>query len=67
VRANAATLLRLTVANGDRVIVKQGEGSAKLIAELDATVADGCVRIAAAHADTAALGAMFGAVTVEKA
>jgi NADH-quinone oxidoreductase subunit G len=67
VRANATTLSRLTVVDGDRVIVKQGEGSAKLIAELDATVADGCVRIAAAHADTAALGAMFGAVTVEKA
>jgi NADH-quinone oxidoreductase subunit G len=65
-RANAATLSQLGVAAGERVRVKAA-GSAQLLAELDSTVANGCVRIAAAHADTAGLGAMFGAVTVEKA
>ena len=34
-----------------------------LPAREDATLADGAVRIAAGHPDTAALGAMFGAVT----
>jgi NADH-quinone oxidoreductase subunit G len=66
-RANTATLSTVGVADGERVIVKQGEGRAQLRVELDATVAAGCVRIAAAHVDTAALGAMFGTVTVERA
>ena len=65
-RANAVTLVKLGVADGDKVRVKQGDGSAQIPAELDTTVADGCVRVAAAHRDTASLGAMFGAVSVEK-
>jgi hypothetical protein len=34
---------------------------------VDTGLADGCVRIAAGHADTADLGPMFGTVTVEHA
>jgi NADH-quinone oxidoreductase subunit G len=67
VRANAATLARLGLDCGDSVVVKAGEGIAKLKAELDATAANGCVRVAAAHATTVALGSMFGSLTVEKA
>jgi NADH-quinone oxidoreductase subunit G len=52
---------------GDKVKVTQGEGSVVLTAKADATLAEGTVRIAAGHASTAALGAMFGPVTVEKA
>jgi NADH-quinone oxidoreductase subunit G len=52
---------------GAKVKVTQGEGSAVLPAKADATLAEGSVRIAAGHASTAALGAMFGPVTVEKA
>ncbi len=63
-RANAATLARLNIANGDRVRVN---GQVQLHAELDAGVADGCVRIAAASLDTASLGPMFGTLSVEKA
>ena len=66
-RANAATLAKIGVADGDKVRVKQGDGSAQITAERDTTVADGCVRIATAHRDTALLGAMFGVVRVEKA
>jgi NADH-quinone oxidoreductase subunit G len=52
---------------GAKVKVTQGEGSAVLTARADATLAEGTVRIAAGHASTAALGAMFGPVMVEKA
>ena len=52
---------------GARVKVSQGTGSAVLAAKADATLAENTVRIAAGHAATAALGAMFGTVTVEKA
>lgn len=52
---------------GAKVRVTQGEGSAVLAARADATLAEGTVRIAAGHASTAALGAMFGTVKVEAA
>ena len=65
-RMNAATLARLGVAGGERVKVV-GTGSVVLPAALDDGLPDGVVRVAAAHADTVALGAMFGALTVEKA
>jgi|CXWL01.1.fsa_nt_gi NADH-quinone oxidoreductase subunit G len=51
---------------GTKVRVVQGDGVALLPAREDATLAEGAVRIAAGHRDTAALGAMFGTVTVEK-
>lgn len=37
------------------------------MAEQDETVPTGYLRIAAAHASTAALGDMFGEITVERA
>jgi len=52
---------------GDTVRVGQGSGSAVLRARPDATLAAGTVRVAAGHPATAALGAMFGTVTVAKA
>ncbi len=52
---------------GDSVRVSQGGASACLPAREEATLAANAVRVPAGHADTAALGAMFGAVTVEKA
>jgi NADH-quinone oxidoreductase subunit G len=66
-RMNAATLAQLGVADGANVRVKQGSGSASLQAKADEGVPSGCVRIAAAHATTAALGDMFGAISVERA
>jgi NADH-quinone oxidoreductase subunit G len=52
---------------GAKVRITQGEGHAVLTARADATLAEGTVRIAAGHASTAALGALFGSVKVEKA
>ena len=66
-RMNAATLAKLGLAAGQQVTVKQGAGTATLAAQLDAGIPDGCVRVAAAHAATAGLGAMAGELSVERA
>ena len=71
-RMNAALLAKLGVIAGDNVKVGAGgtkcpaAGTATLVAQLDAGVPDNCVRIAAAHASTAGLGAMFATMTVER-
>jgi NADH-quinone oxidoreductase subunit G len=67
VRLNAATLARLGLSSGNTVRVRQDGGSAVLECVLDAQVADGVARIASAHPATAALGAMFGPLLVERA
>jgi len=71
-RAPVATLPQglwneLGLTADDKVRVAQGGAHAVLPARLDATLAATAVRVPAGHADTAALGPMFGAVTVEKA
>ncbi len=71
-RMNAATLARLGVRAGEPVRVRQapgaaGQGEAVLEAALDPGVADGAVRIAAGHASTGGLGAMYGEIVVERA
>jgi NADH-quinone oxidoreductase subunit G len=58
---------KLGVVAGDVVKVTQGNGSALLVADIDARLPANVVRVAAAHPATATLGAMFGAITVEKA
>jgi NADH-quinone oxidoreductase subunit G len=58
---------KLGVKAGDSVKVTQGSGSAVLVAAIDASLPANAVRVAAAHASTAMLGAMFGAIHVEKA
>ena len=52
---------------GASIRLKQGSVSATLPAREDATLAANAVRIAAGHASTAALGAMFGPISVERA
>ncbi|MES2101712.1 MAG: molybdopterin-dependent oxidoreductase, partial [Pseudomonadota bacterium] len=52
---------------GDKVRVSQGAAHTVLPARVDATLAATAVRVPAGHPDTAALGAMFGAITVERA
>jgi NADH-quinone oxidoreductase subunit G len=49
------------------VKVSQGKGSVQLFAAADDKLPRGVVRVAAGHAATAALGAMFGTITVERA
>jgi NADH-quinone oxidoreductase subunit G len=57
---------QLGLAPGDTVRVSQGAAQAVLPARLDATLAANTVRVPAGHADTATLGAMFGAISVER-
>ena len=66
-RISAATAAALGIKAGDQVSVTQGSGSAVLPAVIDAGLAANVVRVPAAHASTAKLGAMFGAITVAKA
>ena len=58
---------KLGVKTGDQVKVSQGQGSIRLTARADNKLPKGVVRLAAGHAATAKLGAMFGTVTVERA
>ncbi len=58
---------QLGVSEGASVRVTQGAGAAVLACEVDARLPANVVRVAAGHPSTAALGAMFGAISVEKA
>ena len=60
-------LKKLGVPAGTTVKVSQGQGSIQLVAAADDKLPKGVVRVAAGHATTAALGAMFGTITVERA
>lgn len=66
-RACGAQLERLGVQAGASVRVRAAQGDAVMLAELDNGVADGAVRIAAAHDSTLVLGPMFGELIVERA
>jgi NADH-quinone oxidoreductase subunit G len=54
------------IVDGADVRVTQGGASIILPAKIDTRLAQGCVRVAAAIPETAALGPMFGTVTLEK-
>ena len=58
---------QLGLAPGARVKLSQGTARAVLAARADPTLAPNTVRVPAGHPHTATLGAMFGAITVEKA
>ena len=66
-RMSAATLQTLGVEAGDMLRISSAQGQISLPAELDDTVAVGCVRIAAAFPETLALGAAEGELNVERA
>ena len=66
-RLSTALAQKLGVKDGDQVNVTQGQGSVALATSIDKTLPDNVVRIAAAHASTISLGAMFGPISVEKA
>ncbi len=61
---NAAMLSQYGLSDGQAATVTQDDNSVVLNAKLTDSLPDGVVRIAAAHASTAALGAMYGVVTV---
>ena len=62
----AALWQQLGLRAGDRVCLTQGDAMAVLPARLDDSLAANTVRVPAGHADTLGLGAMFGAIGVEK-
>ena len=62
----AALWATLGLQPGDRLRVRQGAGSVELPARLDATMAEGTVRVPAGHADTCVLGAATGCVELER-
>ncbi|MCX7192563.1 MAG: molybdopterin-dependent oxidoreductase, partial [Proteobacteria bacterium] len=64
---HGSELQKLGLSSGDAVKVTQGSASVQLIAQQNDRLPLGAVRVAAGHAATAALGAMFGTITVERA
>lgn len=62
----SALWLQLGLSDGASVRLSQGKAQAVLPARLDATLAATAVRVPAGHPCTAALGAMFGEISVEK-
>jgi len=66
-RMSALTFEATGVTEGAKVRLKQGNGEVVLISKVDDTVPVGCVRVAAAHPSTAALGEMYGSINVERA
>jgi AcrR family transcriptional regulator len=64
---NAALAQKLGLAQGAKARVRQGEGEAVVEIGIDERLPAGCVRLAAGHKLTSALGPMFGAVSVERA
>ena len=64
---NKEEMNKLGIESGAEVRVGQGAGSVLLRAAADDKLPRGVVRVAAGHAATAALGAMFGTITVERA
>ena len=63
---NRALFEQLGLREGDAVRVRQGAGEALVDAAIDDKLPAGCLRLAAARPETAALGAMYGTVTAER-
>jgi NADH-quinone oxidoreductase subunit G len=61
-----ALMERFGISSGDSVTLKQAEGAVQLAAVRDDKLPADCVRVAAAHPLTAALGEMFGEIVIEK-
>ena len=63
---NRALYEQLGLRDGDDLRVRQGSGEALVACAIDDKLPAGCIRLATARPETAALGAMFGAVTAER-
>jgi len=64
---HSAELKKLGVLPGGQVNVSQGPNSVCLAVAADDSLPNGVARVAAGHAATVGLGAMFGTITVERA
>lgn len=65
-RVHPTLAARLGLAEGERVTVTTADGKAELPLRFDETLPDGAVWVAAGIAETAKLGASFGAVNLKK-
>jgi NADH-quinone oxidoreductase subunit G len=65
-RMNRALFEQLGLRDGDALRVRQGAGEALVACAIDDRLPAGCLRLATARPETAALGAMFGVVTAER-
>jgi NADH-quinone oxidoreductase subunit G len=63
---NRALFEQFGLRDGDALRVRQGTGEALVKAAVDDRLPAGCIRLAAARPETAALGAMFGTVSAER-
>jgi NADH-quinone oxidoreductase subunit G len=63
---NRALFEQLGLREGDDLRVRQGAGEARVACAIDDKLPAGCIRLATARPETAALGAMFGLVTAER-
>jgi len=63
---NRALFEQLGLREGDALRVRQGAGEVLVDAAIDDRLPAGCLRLAAARPETAALGAMYGTVTAER-
>jgi NADH-quinone oxidoreductase subunit G len=63
---NRALFESLGLRAGDALRVRQGGGEALVDAAIDDRLPSGCIRLAAARPETAALGAMLGTVSAER-
>ncbi len=64
---HSSDLAKLGFNAGDHVTVQQGKGSVRLQVQTNDTQPTNTARIASGHAATAALGAMFGTISMERA
>jgi NADH-quinone oxidoreductase subunit G len=64
---HSVELKKLNLQSGEIIKLTQEHGSARLSVIADDSLPHGVVRVAAGHAVTAELGAMFGAIMVERA
>jgi NADH-quinone oxidoreductase subunit G len=67
VAMHGSELQKLGIKSGDTVKVSQGNGSVRLTVQANDRLPMHVARVAAGHPATAQLGAMFGAITVERA
>jgi NADH-quinone oxidoreductase subunit G len=63
---NAKTFAELNLKEGDLVAITQGGNTVQMPAMLESQLAAGCVRMSASTLASAALGPMFGVVTVSR-
>jgi NADH-quinone oxidoreductase subunit G len=63
---NTKTFAELNLKEGDLVVITQGANTVQMPVMLESQLAAGCVRISATTPASAALGVMFGPITVNR-